>query len=560
MPRARFVLSLLAALPLIGPVASAQSPVPSKVVGMNFSGLSPVNSSWDVADLMKASNTWNSGAVSTSTYNADDWPTFIPAGQNVGTNVRLPVNRLIPNIPLGTYTLSWEGQGSFFLSGGGGFVSRTNAGPGTASFTVTNPSDQLFFQINSTTPANPLRNLKVLMPGHAPGQPHAAEQFNSTFLQQFAPFKTLRFMDWASTNNNTLVSWNDRPRESNRTWANSKGVPVETQIALANRQLSDPWVNMPVKADDDFVRQYATLVRDTLDPRLKVYVEYGNEVWNPQFTVEHDHVRSLAAQRYGNAQFWYRTWAEEARRDFAIWKEVFAETGQADRILRVAAAQTVNRFHSPRFLNHLYTHPSDTNPSGERLFDVLSMAAYVGVSSGSYNASTTKDKIIDDLFADLSRQMNPNIGTDGLPTGDFRWNRQLADQHGVDLIAYEGGQHVVPPSATATWYNAYVQAQRDPRMYDLYSELLEQYLDVLGADGFMNFSSVASITEFGAWGVLESGAQDPLSAHKYRALVDYITRTTIVPEPGASALSALAASVMLVRPRRNSPGSPIRPS
>lgn len=511
--------------------AGLASDLRPKVVGTNLSGISPVSSAWDFADLMKGSNTWNSGAVSTSTYNADNWPTSIPAGQTLGTNVRLPVNRLIPNIPLGTYTLTWEGQGSFFLSGGGGFVSRTNTGPGSATFTVTSPSEQLFFQISSTTTSNPLRNLRILMPGHGPGQPNASETFNTSFLERFAPFKTLRFMDWGSTNSNTLVSWNDRPQVSHRTWANSKGVPIEMQVALANRQLSDPWFNMPVRADDNFIRQYATLVRDTLDPRLKVYVEYGNEVWNPQFTVEHDYVRSLAVQRYGDANFWYRTWAEEARRDFAIWKEVFGEIGQADRVLRVAAAQTVNRFHSPRFLNHLYTNPSDLSPSGERLFDVLSMAAYVGVSSGSYNASTTKDRIIDDLFADLARQMNPATGSDGLPVGDFRWNKQLANQHGVPLIAYEGGQHVVPPSATATWYNAYVDAQRDPRMYDLYAELLRQYLDVLGADGFVNFSSVASITEFGAWGILESGAQNPADAPKYRALINYITRTSIVPEP-----------------------------
>lgn len=77
-----------------------------KVVGTNLTGLSPVSSAWDFADLMKASNTWNSGAVATSTYNADNWPILIPAGQTLGTNVRLPVNRLIPNIPLGTYTLT----------------------------------------------------------------------------------------------------------------------------------------------------------------------------------------------------------------------------------------------------------------------------------------------------------------------------------------------------------------------------------------------------------------------------------------------------------------------
>lgn len=521
-----------------------------RVIGTNLSGFTPVSSSWDVADLMKASNPWNDGAVNTSTYDADNWPTFIPAGQSVGTNVRLPVNRLIPNVPLGTYTVTWEGQGSFTLSGGGGFLQRTNAGPGSATFNVTIPDQQIFFRISGTSTANPLRNLRILMPGHGPGQPSVGEPFNTTFLDRFAPFKTLRFMDWGSTNSNTMVSWSERPLPSNRTWTGDRGVPIETMVALANRQLADPWFNMPVRADDQYVRHFATLVRDTLDPRLKVYVEYGNEVWNPQFTAQHNHVRALAVQRYGSADFWYRTWAEEARRDFAIWREVFGEVGQAERVVRVAAAQAVNRFHSPRFLNHLYTNPSDLNPSGERLFDVLSMGAYLGVPSAGYSASTTKDRILDDLLADLTRNMNPALGPDGLPVGNFRWNRWLADQHGVPLIAYEGGQHVVPPSATASWYTAYVEAQRDPRMYDVYAELLRQYLEVLGARGFMNFSSVGSITEFGAWGVLETGGQDPAAAPKYRALVDYIRRTALVPEPAAAGVWLSLGVMLLKRPRR----------
>lgn len=522
------------------------------MIGTNLSGFSPVSSAWDVVDLMKASNTWNDGAVTTSTYNADNWPTSIPAGQSVGTNIRLPVNRLVPDVPLGTYTVLWEGQGSFMLSGGGGFLLRTNVGPGSATFNVTVPNEQIFFRISGTSASNPLRNVRIVMPGHAPGQPQAAEPFNTTFLDRFAPFKTLRFMDWGSTNSNTVVNWNDRTLPSNRTWTGDRGVPVETMVALANRQLADPWFNMPVRADDAFVRQFATLVRDTLDPRLKVYVEYGNEVWNPQFTVQHDHVRALAVQRYGNADFWYRTWAEEARRDFAIWREVFGETGQTHRVVRVAAAQAANRFHSPRFLNHLYSNPSDLSPSGERLFDVLAMGAYLGVSSAGYNSSTTADRILDDLLADLTRQMNPTLGSDGRPTGDFRWNKWLADQHGVPLIAYEGGQHVVPPSPTVSWYDAYVQAQRHPRMYDVYAELLRQYLELLGAEGFINFSSVGSISEFGAWGVLETGGQDPAAAPKYRALADYIRRTALVPEPGSAAAWGVAAGVLLLRRARRS--------
>ena len=54
-------------------------------------------------------------------------------------------------------------------------------------------------------------------------------------------------------------------------------------IDLCNRLQVDPWFCIPHLADDDYVRQFATMVRERLDPKLKVYVEHSNEVWNGQF-------------------------------------------------------------------------------------------------------------------------------------------------------------------------------------------------------------------------------------------------------------------------------------
>jgi hypothetical protein len=40
---------------------------------------------------------------------------------------------------------------------------------------------------------------------------------------------------------------------------------------------------MPHQASDEYVRQFALLVKEKLDPSLKVYIEYSNEVWNGIF-------------------------------------------------------------------------------------------------------------------------------------------------------------------------------------------------------------------------------------------------------------------------------------
>src|SRR5205823_4093483 len=52
---------------------------------------------------------------------------------------------------------------------------------------------------------------------------------------------------------------------------------------LANQTGKDLWVNVPVGATDDYVRQLATLLKNSLNPGRAVYVEFSNEVWNGQF-------------------------------------------------------------------------------------------------------------------------------------------------------------------------------------------------------------------------------------------------------------------------------------
>lgn len=81
------------------------------------------------------------------------------------------------------------------------------------------------------------------------------------------------------TNGSPIQTWEDRPRMEDATWT-SWGVPAEVMIDLSNQIGADPWFTMPHMADDAYVSNFATLVRDRLHPRLKAYVEYSNEVWN----------------------------------------------------------------------------------------------------------------------------------------------------------------------------------------------------------------------------------------------------------------------------------------
>jgi hypothetical protein len=96
-------------------------------------------------------------------------------------------------------------------------------------------------------------------------------------------------MDWADTNLSNITTWNDRRPYDHATQQSGdfkNGVAPEYLIELCNELDSDAWLNMPHGADDTYVRNLATLVRDTLEPGRKVYVEWSNETWNGGYGFE----------------------------------------------------------------------------------------------------------------------------------------------------------------------------------------------------------------------------------------------------------------------------------
>src|SRR6185295_663275 len=58
------------------------------------------------------------------------------------------------------------------------------------------------------------------------------------------------------------------------------GLAVEYMIQMSNVSGTDAWFSLPPRVDDDYVRNFARTVWKLLDRERKVYLEYGNEIWN----------------------------------------------------------------------------------------------------------------------------------------------------------------------------------------------------------------------------------------------------------------------------------------
>jgi hypothetical protein len=467
-------------------------------MGMNLGYLSYYMPDWVFVDAFKASQVkdgfpWDVvGGSGTPALDPQGYPKGLSAGQAVST---IMLRATGGHYPGGVYTLLFEGDGDVQLGFDAEPITVTHGGSGVMSrvFTVKPTSEGIQVRIVRSNPNNHVRNIRVFMPGFANG----GTTFHPTFVERLRPFSVLRFMDWTRTNHNPTVRWADRTQPGYRSQASTKGVAWEYAIELCNATGKDAWVCLPHAADDDYVRNLATLLRDKLSPGLKVHIEYSNEVWNGAFT-QRKFVESAGAAAGRN---WIQQYVARAVQIFRIFETTF---GGRSRLVRVIAGQSDN--------SGVCKQSIDALPAGAA--DALSIAPYFGGHLGNAkNAATTSamtvDQVLNACATDLANRRTHVVT-----------HATMAKAAGLQLVAYEGGQHLAGVGAAtedARLTAVMIAANRHPRMKQLYAE----YLAMWKAEGgalFCAYSFCYVPQKWGSWGALEW--QDQTGAPKYDALVE----------------------------------------
>ena len=484
---------------LPGPASSALD-YKRPMMGINLNEVSYYSPEWTFVDVFRSSRSgtgfpWGVDGGGQPALRADGYPAGLAAGQSVWTLCMRAIGGAYPG---GTYTVFFEGKGEVQLDFDAERTSLEHDGVGEARFTAdVTPSDSgIMVRILASDPANPVRNLRVIMPGFV--DTYATQPFHPRFLERLQPFAVLRFMDWGATNNSELARWSERTLPQHRTQHGHGGVAFELMAQLCNTLDKDAWVCVPHKAEPAFVRELARLLGAQLKPGLKVFVEYSNEVWNGLFR-QHQDVKA-----WGSAagQTLYEAYAGKA---LEVFRAFTSELGSA-RVVRVVASQSANPWISEQILNAI--------PAGEA--DALAIAPYFGGLLGtSANVAATRamtvEQVVDALVAEVDHR-----------GGQIAGHRAAADAAGVALIAYEGGQHLVGVGASVDddQLTALFQAaNRHPRMEAAYRAHLEEWTR-RGGGLFCSFNFVYRPQKWGSWGLLEAQDQDLASAPKYRAVRD----------------------------------------
>lgn len=407
--------------------------------------------------------------------------------------------------PSGEWTVLWEGEGRIEMSKG----KVVSNAPGELVINIDAKGGGFFLRVKETKPENPIRNIKVLMPGFTAEQA-AKNPWNPSFLKRWQGMASVRFMDFQETNNSKQKSWSDRPLPEDATYTR-EGIPVELLCDLANRLESDPWFCLPHEADDGYVREFAKLVKAKLNPQRHVYVEYSNEVWNGQF--QQSKYAGEQGIKLGFAtKPWEGAWRYTAHRSgeiFQIWEEVF---GGKERLVRVLPSQAANSFVGKEV--------TGWKGAGSKA-DVLAIAPYISMNIPKEGKKLTAAEVATwsvDQFLDY-------VEANALPTS-IRWiqeNQKVAAQQGLKLVCYEAGQHFVGVAGgenDAALTKLLHAANAHLRMQGIYQKYYAAW-EAAGGDLLCHFSSVSQWGKHGSWGLLQYADEDPKQSPKFKATMEW---------------------------------------
>lgn len=434
----------------------------------------------------------------------------------------------------GTYQCSFIGAATVAAPGATIANQNYNSGSNTTTFDVTVPSTnngRIFWQMTfsntkktSSSAANSgISKLRI----NRPGYPISSTQTFTTeylVLCKSASFACYRFY----TLNNVWEGAATFPAVS--TWANRKlptdanqgnmmningkveGWCWEYVIELANLLQKDIWINLNVSVNDAYITSLATKLKNELNSNIKIYVEYGNEVWNPNNLTADFWVRDQAANLGISFD---ENYARNVVRISNLFKNVYGAPAINNKIRVVLGAQQGWIGRTTYHLNYI---KNTFGPPKDYIWATAPATYYSG-------SGATIEEALNECHSNI--MMNYDDSTDVSSLLDHinyanRW--QLP---GV-CVSYEGQEH----ASIGSTNNLPVEIgkHRDARM------ATEQYTNFQsffnnGGTLACQFGLWAPYTRYGCWGLTD----DPFNPDRNfkfkaaRTLCGDVTNSMTIP-------------------------------
>lgn len=347
-------------------------------VGVNLTDIIYWETNYAFIDVFKGCNPWigfkNVPPIGTL-FDVNGWPKYLPKDSVLSTTI---MQSAAADYPAGNYICLYDGEGTLVFGG------DSKAGisiPGRIEVNVSTPSTKgITVKITSTDPKsnnNYLRNIRLLLPGM---EGREKEIFNPAFIDHYKDFSTFRFMKWGLAEVTYAVTWQNRVTPQYFSYGNNtnKGVPTETMIKLCNQTKKNMWFSMPPMANYEYQRKTAELIKDSLDPSLKLYIEYGNETFNSAYPL--------------SAVYTWDGIIKQAANTYQIFDSVFAEQ-KTTRLIKTHGF-AFRRGYEAGFKQLLDFKPDGVTPFGS-IIDEAAVAPYYGYTSTTKSTNSNAQGVSD---------------------------------------------------------------------------------------------------------------------------------------------------------------------
>jgi hypothetical protein len=514
------------------PPLPAYPPVTTPNLFLNLSSVNDWATQLPFLDLMKTARPWtghlpgqwggwgHDDLQRAGALDPQGWPRRIPP-ELTGLST-LVLTDLPPDTAgvAGRYLVRWQGRGRLEI---GGRAQGVTMGAGEARFDVTPGEGGVVLTIVETDPADPLRAITIHREDRVALAAGGAI-FNPDWLARLRGVAGLRLMGWMAANDSPLSRAADRPRVEDYTWARI-GVPAEILVALANELQADPWFTLPHAAEDALVEEYARIAHAGLAPGRRAWVELSNEVWNWQFA-QAAWAEAQARARWGQEGAWVEFYALRAAEVAGIWARVFAD--DPGRLVRVIATQTGHKGLETRILEAPLVM-AEGRPAPAEAFDAYAVTGYVsGLLGAPHRAGLVRGWLEESAAADPGAPLALAFdrAAEELRTGAlsgrpedtlevvlndlFPHHAAVAARHGLSLVMYEGGTHVVgmdevrEEADLTAFFTAFNYSDQ---MGAIYRDLMAGWARV-SDQPFNAFADVAPASKWGSWGSLRHLGDD----------------------------------------------------
>jgi hypothetical protein len=518
--------------------AALSAPYPGRL-GINI-GLGERGGTF--VDLVKENYRWQEPV----TFDSEGWPTcdtlyiadYRPVAEwDNNTGIDDPEEYRVDMS--GTYKCSFNGLANVSTWTGGSVQNKTyNLSTNTTTFDLVVPgpmgADDWFLMLNfsstrrtsSSSTDTGFTNFKMIRPGYPAD---TTQTFTNELVNCItsADFGFIRYKDFTCADGADPVypettEWSDRKLTTDASQVplpaigKTQGGAWEYVIELANLTGKDIWVNPVVSASTDYVTQLATMLKNNLNPSIKIYVESSNEVWNTAdpFSVQNDwnlaQANALGINEHAN----------HARRTVElsqIFASVFGQSAINDRVrVMLCSHEPMLKWWVQTFMIPYIN--SEFGPPGDYIYG-LGCQLYFGAPDIKPD-NRTIDQLLDDCIDNIDSKMDEPAGNEA---GRIQWVAKAAEWNLTGgFCSYEGGYGTPccgSPDNIPDNLDNKILMHRVPRAADVLKYNYDDGFFALGGNLATQFTMTSAYTRYGCWGLTDD-VNYPERNYKFQAARD----------------------------------------